>query len=91
MRLNENLLEHQKQNAMLSTKLKHLEEHHETGSVAFKRPSSIHISTAPAAASNTNIGTNLAMEDEEGEIFNNTYLTDLKNGRMSELMSRDVW
>lgn len=23
------------------------------------------------------------MEDEEGEVFNNTYLTDLKTGRMS--------
>lgn len=28
-------------------------------------------------------GANLKMEDEEGEIFNNTYLTDLKSGRMS--------
>lgn len=26
---------------------------------------------------------NLKMEDEEGEIFNNTYLTDLKAGRMT--------
>lgn len=80
---------------MLSTKLKHImeQQHHEGD--RFKRPSSIHVSTissstAPVAAAN-NIGTNLAMEDEEGEVFNNTYLTDLKNGRMSELMNRDVW
>lgn len=59
-----------------------------------KRPSSIHVSTissSTAPVAGPNIGTNLAMEDEEGEVFNNTYLTDLKNGRMSELMSRDVW
>lgn len=47
------------------------------------------------------IGKNLQMEDEEGEVFNNTYLTDMKNGgrfsppterdsvRWSELQSRN--
>lgn len=30
------------------------------------------------------IGTNFKMEDEEGELFNNTYLADLQNGRMSD-------
>lgn len=29
------------------------------------------------------IGSNLRMEDEEGELFNNTYLADLKSGRGS--------
>lgn len=85
-------MEYQKENTILSTKLKHLLEHHEAEK--FKRPNSIHVSTissstGPVAA--PNIGTNLAMEDEEGEVFNNTYLTDLKNGRMSEFMSRDLW
>lgn len=90
--MNDNILEYQKENTILSTKLKHLLEHHETEK--FKRPNSIHVSTissstGPASASNT--GTNLAMEDEEGEVFNNTYLTDLKTGRMSDFMSREVW
>ncbi|XP_013118955.2 golgin subfamily B member 1 isoform X1 [Stomoxys calcitrans] len=91
VRLNENILEYQKENAILSTKFKHLMETQDNEK--FKRPSSIHVSTissstGPSAASNT--GTNLAMEDEEGEVFNNTYLTDLKTGRMSEYMSREV-
>lgn len=29
------------------------------------------------------LGSDLRMEDEEGEVFNNTYLTDLQTGRMS--------
>ncbi|XP_073830571.1 mushroom body defect isoform X3 [Musca autumnalis] len=90
VRLNENILEYQKENTILSTKLKHLLEHHETEK--FKRPNSIHVSTISSTSSNgaSNTGTNLAMEDEEGEVFNNTYLTDLKTGRMSEYMSREV-
>ncbi|XP_075156048.1 mushroom body defect isoform X3 [Haematobia irritans] len=91
VRLNDNILQYQKENTILSTKLKHLMEHQENDK--FKRPNSIHVSTissstGPTASSNT--GTNLAMEDEEGEVFNNTYLTDLKAGRMSEYMSREV-
>lgn len=37
------------------------------------------------------IGKNLQMEDEEGEVFNNTYLTDMKNGdgRFSPSNERD--
>ncbi|XP_061392877.1 centromere-associated protein E [Musca vetustissima] len=91
VRLNDNILEYQKENTILSTKLKHLLEHHE--SEKFKRPNSIHVSTISSSTGSTgasNTGTNLAMEDEEGEVFNNTYLTDLKTGRMSEFMSREV-
>uniref|UniRef100_A0A1I8N206 Uncharacterized protein n=1 Tax=Musca domestica TaxID=7370 RepID=A0A1I8N206_MUSDO len=84
VRLNDNILEYQKENTILSTKLKHLLEHHE--SEKFKRPNSIHVSTISSSTGSTgasNTGTNLAMEDEEGEVFNNTYLTDLKAGHMS--------
>lgn len=85
MRLNEKILEQQKQHAILSTKLRHLQEAEQAAAAAaaavieerhpFKRPN------APAA----NLGSNLAMEDEEGEVFNNTYLTDLKLGRGSDM------
>jgi len=83
VRLNEKILEQQKQHAVLSTKFRHLQEVEQAigNSTAteewqpFKRPS------APAA----NLGSNLAMEDEEGEVFNNTYLTDLKLGRVPDM------
>lgn len=87
MRLNEKILEQQKQHAILSTKLRHLQEAEQAAAAAaaaaavieerhpFKRPN------APAA----NLGSNLAMEDEEGEVFNNTYLTDLKLGRVTDM------
>ncbi|KNC26911.1 hypothetical protein FF38_10919 [Lucilia cuprina] len=93
VRLNDNILQHQKENTILSTKLKHIMDQLQESERCSKRPSSIHVSTissSTAPVAGPNIGTNLAMEDEEGEVFNNTYLTDLKNGRMSELMSRDV-
>ncbi|ALC49286.1 mud [Drosophila busckii] len=90
VRLNEKILEQQKQHAMTSTKLRHLQEAAEQANAAsaaaaavsseewkpFKRP------TAPAAG---NMAANLAMEDEEGEVFNNTYLTDLKLGRVPDI------
>ncbi|KAH8418956.1 hypothetical protein KR222_009603, partial [Zaprionus bogoriensis] len=88
VRLNEKILEQQKQHALLSTKLRHLQEAEQADAAAavidkrhpFKRPN------APAA----NIGSNLAMEDEEGEVFNNTYLTDLKLGRVSDMTSEEL-
>lgn len=86
VRLNDKILEQQKQHAILSTKLRHLQEAEQAAAAAaaaavieerhpFKRPN------APAA----NLGSNLAMEDEEGEVFNNTYLTDLKLGRVNDM------
>ncbi|XP_037938520.1 centromere-associated protein E isoform X2 [Teleopsis dalmanni] len=87
VRLNDNILEYQKQNAILKTKLKHLED---SAGGPFKRPSMIHVSSTASLASANGIGTNLAMEDEEGEVFNNTYLTDLKNGRCSDFMNNDM-
>lgn len=90
MRTNDRILEYQKQNAILSTQLKKLQESAENAH--FKRPSFATNSlprTLPSVASNAATSSNLAMEDEEGEIFNNTYLTDLQTGRMS--MCRDVW
>lgn len=58
-------------------------------------------STRPQNHRSQFIGKNLQMEDEEGEVFNNTYLTDMKNGgkfsppterdsvRWSELQTRN--
>ncbi|XP_053948707.1 uncharacterized protein LOC128857138 isoform X1 [Anastrepha ludens] len=88
MRTNDRVLEYQKQNAILSTKVKHLKD---CESDHFKRPS-LATNSLPrslsSAASNAATSSNFAMEDEEGEVFNNTYLTDLQIGRMS--MCRDV-
>ncbi|XP_034490208.1 golgin subfamily A member 4 isoform X3 [Drosophila innubila] len=88
VRLNEKILEQQKQYAVLSTKLRHFQEadHATANSSAneewqpFKRPS----------APSSNLGSNLAMEDEEGEIFNNTYLTDLKLGRVPDMTAEEL-
>ncbi|XP_039959027.1 rootletin isoform X1 [Bactrocera tryoni] len=89
MKTNDRILEYQKQNAILSTKLNKLQE--TAADAHFKRPSFATNSlprSLSSAASNAATSSNLAMEDEEGEIFNNTYLTDLQTGRMS--MCRDV-
>ncbi|XP_068139629.1 early endosome antigen 1 isoform X3 [Drosophila tropicalis] len=104
VRLNDKILEQQKQHAILSTKLRHMQ----ATAIASKT------STSPTGTLNggeslngaggggsvcddwqpfkrpnipsSNLGTNLAMEDEEGEVFNNTYLTDLKLGRVPDSM-----
>ena len=88
------MLECQKENTQLLTKLKYIqnEEHNK-----FKRPNNANaVSTAATLtlqripstqAMPTNMGSDLAMEDEEGEIFNNTYLTELKTGQMTH----DIW
>ncbi|KAH8274720.1 hypothetical protein KR026_000033 [Drosophila bipectinata] len=94
VRLNEKILEQQKQHAITTTKLRHLQMQPgpepqkpipPTASISsaasnddwqpFKRP------TAPSS--------NLAMEDEEGEVFNNTYLTDLKLGRVPDVITAE--
>ncbi|XP_043867031.1 putative leucine-rich repeat-containing protein DDB_G0290503 isoform X3 [Drosophila mojavensis] len=89
VRLNEKLLEEQKKHAIVSTQLRHLQEA-ELPTMSslpavedwqpFKRPS------APSA----NLGSNLAMEDEEGEVFNNTYLTDLKLGTVPNMTAEEL-
>ncbi|XP_030244826.1 golgin subfamily B member 1 [Drosophila navojoa] len=89
MRLNEKLLEEQKKHAIVSTQLRHLQEAEQPAMSSlpavedwqpFKRPS------APSA----NLGSNLAMEDEEGEVFNNTYLTDLKLGTVPNMTAEEL-
>ncbi|XP_023161287.2 early endosome antigen 1 isoform X3 [Drosophila hydei] len=88
VRLNEKLLEQQKKYAILSTKLRHLQEAEQPSTALatgedwqpFKRP------CAPSA----NLGSNLAMEDEEGEVFNNTYLTDLKLGTVPNMTAEEL-
>ncbi|XP_030564467.1 nucleoprotein TPR isoform X2 [Drosophila novamexicana] len=88
VRLNEKILEQQKQLTILSTKLRHRQEADQaTTALAasdewqpFKRP------RGPP----TNLGSNLAMEDEEGEVFNNTYLTDLKLGSVPNMTAKEL-
>ncbi|KAH8419929.1 hypothetical protein KR009_003856, partial [Drosophila setifemur] len=102
VRLNEKVLEQQKQNAILSTKLRHLQmpQSHPPAAVSEIRPcsaSTITVSTSSTKASDdwqpfkrpNAPSSNLAMEDEEGEVFNNTYLTDLKLGRVPDAMTAE--
>ncbi|XP_065074895.1 uncharacterized protein mud isoform X2 [Ochlerotatus camptorhynchus] len=69
--LNEKNLDLMKENEFMKSKLRIMEE------IRGERKSML---PPPAHA---RLCANLKMEDEEGEIFNNTYLTDLKAGRMS--------
>ncbi|XP_067641582.1 GRIP and coiled-coil domain-containing protein 2 isoform X3 [Eurosta solidaginis] len=91
MRTNDRVLEYQKQIAIQNTKLKQLQDCGMVDS-RFKRSSlatnSLPRSLSSAVPNAAATSSNLAMEDEEGEVFNNTYLTDLQTGRMS--MCRDV-
>lgn len=79
------MLECQKQNATYKTKLQQLE------TSKFKRPPNTNTVQIIPSTSCTPASSNLAMEDEEGEVFNNTYLADLKSGRMTDYMSKDIW
>ncbi|XP_032580565.1 titin homolog isoform X3 [Drosophila sechellia] len=96
VRLNEKILEQQKQHAIISTKLRHLQvqpiiSETKTSSTTLTVSSS---SSAPnddwQPFKRPNVpSSNLAMEDEEGEVFNNTYLTDLKLGRVPADMTAE--
>ncbi|XP_041451567.1 trichohyalin isoform X2 [Drosophila obscura] len=93
VRLNERILEQQKQHAITTTQLRHMQ------ATAEATRSSSSLSTLTVSGSATATATedwqpfkrptapssNLAMEDEEGEVFNNTYLTDLKLGRVRDI------
>ncbi|XP_055624263.1 centromere-associated protein E isoform X2 [Toxorhynchites rutilus septentrionalis] len=70
--LNEKNLEVLRENEYMKSKLRVMEEIRE------ERKSML-----PPPPAHARLGPSLKMEDEEGEIFNNTYLTDLKTGRMS--------
>lgn len=64
--------------AYLQSKLRFLEKNgssHCSGSIGFSRPST---------TSQMNVA-NFGMEDEAGEMFNNTYLTDLKSGSLTSI------
>ncbi|XP_058443178.1 centromere-associated protein E isoform X2 [Malaya genurostris] len=63
-----------KENEFVKSKLRIMEGIHE------ERKSMLPPPPVPSQMSS-----NLKMEDEEGEVFNNTYLTDLKTGRMSPM------
>ncbi|XP_043661354.1 early endosome antigen 1 isoform X2 [Drosophila teissieri] len=96
VRLNEKILEQQKQHAITSTKLRHLQMQ----PISETKPSAatpLTVSSSSSAANDDwqpfkrpNVpSSNLAMEDEEGEVFNNTYLTDLKLGRVPADMTAE--
>ncbi|KAJ6638168.1 hypothetical protein Bhyg_10901 [Pseudolycoriella hygida] len=84
-KVNENSLDMKKENEFLKNKLR----------LAESNPRESRLFSA------ANFGSNFKMEDEEGEVFNNTYLADLKSGitrtsptgresiRMSELQQRN--
>lgn len=83
--ITESKLELEKQVAFLETRITSLESQQDPID-PFRKPSSMkRRSLIPSHA----IGSDLRMEDEEGEVFNNTYLTDLKTGRGSEFCGRD--
>uniref|UniRef100_A0A182N0I1 Uncharacterized protein n=1 Tax=Anopheles dirus TaxID=7168 RepID=A0A182N0I1_9DIPT len=90
--MNERDLAARKENQLLHTKLKTLEEHaSERKSMLLPaqanlreyRPSTAGDVCARALTPSFPLpaGRNLKMEDEEGELFNNMYLADLKSGR----------
>lgn len=78
--LNEDKLELQKENEIVKTKMRFIENNSLTTnpriSCMLQQPQSMG-------------STNLRMDDEEGEVFNNTYLTDLKTGGGFPSMGRD--
>ncbi|XP_039152281.1 early endosome antigen 1 isoform X3 [Drosophila simulans] len=96
VRLNEKILEQQKQHAIISTKLRHLQMQ---PIVSETKPSSTTLTVSSSSSApnddwqpfkRPNVpSSNLAMEDEEGEVFNNTYLTDLKLGRVPADMTAE--
>lgn len=73
LHLNEKQLEFYKENEFMKNKMKILESK-TPGDL--QRPRSRML---PPSSSMMSVA-NLKMEDEEGELFNNTYLVDLKNG-----------
>ncbi|XP_033169204.1 sporulation-specific protein 15 isoform X3 [Drosophila mauritiana] len=96
VRLNEKILEQQKQHAIISTKLRHLQMQ---PIISETKPSSTTLTVSSSSSApnddwqpfkRPNVpSSNLAMEDEEGEVFNNTYLTDLKLGRVPADMTAE--
>nr|NP_001259545.1 mushroom body defect, isoform L [Drosophila melanogaster]AGB95387.1 mushroom body defect, isoform L [Drosophila melanogaster] len=95
VRLNEKILEQQKQHAIISTNLRHLQMQ----PISETKPSSTTLTVSSSSSApnddwqpfkRPNVpSSNLAMEDEEGEVFNNTYLTDLKLGRVPADMTAE--
>ncbi|KAH8291226.1 hypothetical protein KR054_009876, partial [Drosophila jambulina] len=98
VRLNDKILEQQKQHAIISTKLRHLQMQPQP---VTKAPASVPLATVNAGSLAANDdwqpfkrptapSSNLTMEDEEGEVFNNTYLTDLKLGRVPDITAEEL-
>ncbi|XP_017129902.2 putative leucine-rich repeat-containing protein DDB_G0290503 isoform X3 [Drosophila elegans] len=100
VRLNEKILEQQKQHAIISTKLRHLQMQPVSEPPKPSTATTITVSsTSSSSAANEDWqpfkrpsapSSNLAMEDEEGEVFNNTYLTDLKLGRVPDMTAEEL-
>lgn len=79
--LNERHLDMYKENEFMKNKLKMMESGGAASESALQRSSTLSRSQRmlPPSSSMLSVA-NLKMEDEEGEVFNNTYLIDLKNG-----------
>lgn len=83
--LTECKLELEKQVAFLETRISSLESQQDPID-PFRKPTSMN---RRSMVHNHGIGSDLHMEDEEGEVFNNTYLADMKSGRGSEYCGRE--
>lgn len=84
--MTEEKLELEKKNAFLETRLSSFESQQEHID-PFRKPNSVN---RRSLIPHHGLGNDLHMEDEEGEVFNNTYLADMKSGRgAAEYFGRD--
>ncbi|KAH8362016.1 hypothetical protein KR200_001660, partial [Drosophila serrata] len=99
VRLNDKILEQQKQHAIISTKLRHLQMQPQPNATKVSAAKPLVTVNAGSSAVNDDWqpfkrpnapSSNLTMEDEEGEVFNNTYLTDLKLGRVPDITAEEL-
>lgn len=75
--LNDSQLEYQKENEYMKSKLRFIEKSGHLGGSTTSIGSAFKLATT---THNSQHKGQFAMEDEEGELFNNTYLADLKTG-----------
>ncbi|KAH8258290.1 hypothetical protein KR038_009277, partial [Drosophila bunnanda] len=99
VRLNDKILEQQKQHAIISTNLRHLQMQPPPNTTKVSASKPLVTVNAGSSAANDDWqpfkrpnapSSNLTMEDEEGEVFNNTYLTDLKLGRVPDITAEEL-
>ena len=84
--LSESKLELEKEIHLLKSKISLLENQQDTSSETFRKPSSLN---RRSILPHHGISSDMHMEDEEGEMFNNTYLADMKSGKGPDFSGRD--